>query len=61
MWALPTPQTVLAFGLDWELSHPISNCDDLQRLSLSFRTGLSPDAKVIRDQGEDSYSLELIP
>ena len=56
MWALPTPQTGLAFGLDWELSHPISNFDESQRLSLSFRTRVSLDAQVIRDQGEDSHS-----
>ena len=33
MWALPAPQTILTIGMTQELFHPISNCDDSQRMS----------------------------
>ena len=33
LWALPAPQTILAIGLNWELSHMVGNYKDPQRLS----------------------------
>ena len=33
LWALSTPQMIVAVGLDQELPHLVSNCDESGRVS----------------------------
>ena len=36
LWAFPTPHAISVVELDWELSHPDSNCNESLRLAFYF-------------------------
>ena len=51
-------QTTLGDGLAQDLSHPISNCEP-QKYHFKFQNW-SQDAKVIRVQSDDLFTLQMI-
>lgn len=59
LWVLPTPQTILAVGLDWELSPLVRNCDSLRFVLSKFQNG-DWDAKVTGGPSEDPHSFKSI-
>ena len=53
---LPTPHKSLNVGSNWELFHPLSNCDESHSLSFQYHHKHSWDAQVIGGQIEGSLS-----